>query len=479
MKAHLLKILITLLLIAGSTRCIATQLPKPVVDYIKTVYPKATVRFDGLVELSDDTQYLPVLPVIQENIEGNLEIIQTIPANMQFAEKPDMVLFNNNLALLKIIKKQDVPPTVISSNEMPLKVKLGILPQDLVVPQGLVLPVELKVILGDLKIPLTQKADKEGDIAFYNQKDPALQGKTTENVYAIPELAFLNKKKLFSVNHRDNKVYVLDPGTGRVMQTIALPSVPFNVVLTPDSRYILLSGAASDKIFVVDTSNNSFVKSIEAGKFPVSVVCVEKTNKAYVANKFSRSISEIDLENMQLVRHIDVNGNPDNLALSENQEYLYFNDYKTGSVLRLHPASGDVIYLYSDANISKLARVGKYLYSISRTENTLTSYHIIKRNLEKIELGMKPLDFEIQKDKMFVVSAGSRELHVINLNEFKLINTLTLANSSFPGKIELVGSKAIITDYDTYEIVIYDINSGEVGPYVPVNNIVGSMLIAD
>ncbi|OGI03142.1 MAG: hypothetical protein A2Y25_08275 [Candidatus Melainabacteria bacterium GWF2_37_15] len=459
-------------------------------------YPEANIRFDGFIELPDKTAYLPILPLVYENHELPLKIIQTIPANQDFSKKPDMILFNNNLALLKIIKKEGEVLTVISSTEMPLKVKLGILPQDLVVPKGLILPTELKVILGDLKIPLKEKTDKEGDIAFYNktenqgnvgEKQVSLLGKTTENVFKLPELEFLSNKKLYTINPRDNKFYVLNSQTGRIKKTITLSSVPSAMEVTPDNRYVLVTAAAAGKVFVIDTANDEFVKSIDVAKFPSSIVCLAKTQKAYVANKYSTIISEIDLENMQVVREIPVTGYPDNLQPADNEEFIFYNDYKTGNIYQLDPKTAKVTYLFQDKNVTKIGHFYRYVISLSRDQNTLTVFDLKKGEvIKKTDVKEKPLDLIIleKMGKILVTCAGSGELNVIDMENFDVIKGIELKNSGFPGKIELVQgkagkSRALITDYDAYEVIIYDVDTEKILGYIPVSHIVGSMVVID
>ena len=193
----------------------ATQLPDPVIGFIKSEFPGAGIRFDGLVELPDHTTYLPVMPLVYGNSEKPAAVVKTIPANTSFSKKPDMILFANNLALLKIIKVDNKHLTVNYSPEIPLSVKLGILPQDLIVPQGLELPTELRVIMGDLKIAVKPKKD-EDDLVFFgepvknNEKKVSLIiGKVGKQVniqkkIAVPELDFIKNMKALVA--KDEKV---------------------------------------------------------------------------------------------------------------------------------------------------------------------------------------------------------------------------------------------------------------------------------
>ena len=52
---------------------IATELPKPVLEYIKKNYAKANIRFDGLIELKDGTVYIPVIPISYEGKEKDIK----------------------------------------------------------------------------------------------------------------------------------------------------------------------------------------------------------------------------------------------------------------------------------------------------------------------------------------------------------------------------------------------------------------------
>ncbi len=493
----MLKILLTVitsLVFCASGFC--TQLPEPVADFVKEKFPEAKIRFDGLIELPDKTGYLPVLPLVNNNPGEQVQVVQTIPSGQDFSQKPDMILFSNNLALLKIIKKQGEPPTVISSPEIPLKVKLGILPQDLVVPKGLVLSPELKVILGDLKIPLKEKIDRKGEIAFYNkteknsteaEKPVNLEGKTTENVFRLPELEFLSEKKLYTINHRDNKLYVLNSATGRVSKAINLPSVPAGITITPDSRYILLSGPVAEKIFVIDTLNDKFIKSISTGGFPSSIVSGLREQKAYVANKYSGTVSKIDLKNMRVQKQIPVSGYPDNLHISENKNFVFYNDYRTGNVYSLNIKTEKTGYLFNDKNIAKISRSGRYIFSLSRSENTLTVFDLKKNEvITKTKTGEKPVDFEIleKMGKIIVACAGTNELNIIDTENFGVIKNIPLKNNGFPGRIELVQetggkTRALITDFDSYEVVIYDVDMEKILGHLPVSRIVGSIIISN
>ncbi len=481
MNINIIKILLTLIIVfIFNSPGFCTELPGNVKSFILEKFPEAKIRFDGMVELPDGTNYLPILPIVYPDKEKPIEITQTIPKDENFIQKPDMILFNDNLALLKIIKEKGKQPTVISSNKMPLKVKLGLLPQDLVVPRGLVLPSELKVILGDLKIPLKPAIDKEGEIAFYGKTE--INEKNDDQITALPELDFLKGQKIYALSHKSNLLNVIDSRTGRVEKTIKLPSIAFNMVISSDKRYLLMAAPVKNKIFIVDTFNNEFVKSIEVGKLPYSIISPPGMKKAFVANRLSSNISEIDLTNMRVDNTIQVAGYPDNLQITDNKNFLYYSDRRSGEIYRLNLKNDASQELLQVKNISKIGQFDKYLLVLSRSSNTLTVFDLKKNKvIKETQTGKKPLDLKVLHDtpQILVVCAGSDELDIIDVADFDVIKKIPLKSEGFPGGITLLdkGNKAFIINNDAYEIIIYNVAAEKIEGELPVSSIVNSVVI--
>ena len=462
----------------------ATQLPQPIVEYLKSKYPNVEIRFDGLIELPDHTIYLPVTPLTYGKVENPAAVIKTIPANTDFAKKPDMILFANNLALLKVVRVNN-QLTVNYSPEIPLSVKLGLLPQDLIVPHGLILPMELKVILGNLKIAIKPKKD-EDDLVFYGE--PVSKNTTKVNIITrkkgskgLPELDCIKNKVLYASSFKDNKINMIDSLTGRVYQTMKIPSVPSNMILT--GRYLLVPSMSLNKIFVIDTFTNIFLKDIEVGKLPTSILLPENSQKAYVANKLSSSIAEIDLENMLLTKEINAVGSPDNLISIEDSENIFYNDSNSGKIYRLNPDSGISTIVTQANNVSKIAQSGKYLFILSRSNNELIVYDF-KNNAEitKIKVGEKPVDIQIldKRKEIYVLAGGSDEINIIDMQDFKIKKSIALNSGGFPGKITVIEreNKALITNQDAYQIIIYDMNKEKILGNIPIDKTISFLQIS-
>ncbi|MFH0702351.1 MAG: YncE family protein [bacterium] len=470
-----------------------TELPKPILNYIKTDFPKVNVRFDGLIELPDGTAYLPVFPLSYADVENPTEIITTIPENSNFSSKPNLILFANNFSLLKIIKMPGQSPTLLSSNKIPLKVKLGLLPQDLIVPENLVIPPELRIILGDLKIPIKGEENQEKIIGkiniFENQDNP----KTPDSITAItqpiiptidPQLNDLYNKTFYITNLKSKQIYIVYPFIGRPSKTIELSSIPSDMIMTDDGRYLLATGLSSNKVSVIDTLNNSLARELNVGSLPISIVISKDMERAYIANKSSSSISVVDLKNMEIIQTVNIIGFPSNLALSEDSKNLFYSDAATGKIFRVSAIDKREVDLVTQANnVSKISLFNNYLFILSRTDNALIVYDLKKDKLIKtIKVGNKPVDIKISKNKnkLYVLSAGSDSLNIMDISTLEISKTIALKSNGFPKNINIIDStnKALISSVNSYEIVIVNLDQEEITGYLPISVTIGSLVVS-
>ena len=114
------KILLLLgILLIASTSAFAAKIPDEVKDYIYQEVPNSYVRFDGVIILPDNTVYLPLYPSLFSDI-NNLQIKETIPAGQNLSQKPDVVIFNNDFVMLKVIPVEDGKKTVLNMQTPPL-----------------------------------------------------------------------------------------------------------------------------------------------------------------------------------------------------------------------------------------------------------------------------------------------------------------------------------------------------------------------
>ena len=396
----------------GINSALASTIPDAELKILKEAFPKLNVRFDGVVELQDGTTYIPVYPVQEPKID-KVQVTQTIPANKTFKDKPDFIMFNTNFALFKIIQKKD-KSTIIYNNAIPYEVKMGILPQDLLVPPGFQIPEDYRIIIGDLVIPIIPTNEY--------REVPVAQIKQTDNTpkFKLMELSAqqLANKYFYATSFNSTALSILNADTGRAFKQIDFLSIPSDIKLTNNGRYLLVSTIRNGKVFVVDTVKTNALKELRAGEKPFFIAISEPDNLAYVANRGDNTISVIDIPTMQMKDPIKVTGNPCYIDFSTDGQKMYYLDAVTGIVYYLEKV--DNYYkpytanrLFRANNISKIQVTEDKIYTLDRGENKLIAYYLEPKPEEEETVNVSDIT-PVNSDK----PTENKELNLVDYNSY-------------------------------------------------------------
>ncbi len=492
MKNILSKLLLTMVLILHPLSASASKIPPSVLNELKKDFPGINVRFDGFIELADKTQYLPVYPLNLIKSDAPVKVKQTIPVNLKLKDKPDMILFDNNFALLKVIKSNTARPTVLDSEKMPLIVKLGILPQDLLVPENLVMPESLRIILGDLVIPIKEQSDEfktfnDFDEFFnLNKKPTTIKNVSNKKLVSIFEkdAPEVKEKAFYAINFETNSVHIVNPETGRDLYQIPVKSVPTDFIQTREQRYLLVTTVASNNAYIIDLLKNEVIKELKVGNYPSAIAVDFIKNIAYISNQNSSSVSQIDLTNMSELSSFDVPGNPSKLILSYDNKQLLYADAISGKIYT-QSTDGDPkknFLLTQVSNLSKFAEANNYLYYISRSDNNLYVFDIKEKKLVKaIPVGYKPVDLVLFGSKAYVLSAESDTLSIVDLNTFEKTKEIPLNSGGFPKRFTILPSttRAFITSANVPEYILFDLEKDSVIKKYPININLNKVIISN
>ncbi len=143
----------------------AAKIPQDVQDYLNREVQNVDIRFDGVITFPTNTIYLPLFPSLFSDIK-TLEVKRTYPENTPIYKEPNIIIFNNDFVLLKVLSDGEGHRTVAHLTNPPLEVRTGLLPQDMLVPSGLIIPENIKSIKGNLKIDT-----KSEDVIRVENKD--------------------------------------------------------------------------------------------------------------------------------------------------------------------------------------------------------------------------------------------------------------------------------------------------------------------
>ena len=452
MKKFNLKFIFSLLLLFCflSSVSYATTLPSNVVETIKKELPNASIRFDGLITLPNGTIYLPVLPSNpKRNAQG--KVVSTVPSSKKLSQLPDVVLFDSNFAMLKVIKTSNNKLTV--STDVPFVVKTGIFPQDMLVPPGLVIPDDMQVMMGDLKIATS--SSRVNDI--FKSSVSVKKGVVNKKIVPIPYLA----GKTLLITTLDSKILSVVPTDSTVPKfTLTLENLPKFVQPVCNDDYILVAAAGKTYIDVADVKQEVLAKKIDLSFQPTEIILNSDKSKAFVAVGNDQSIFIIDLKTMNLLEKIKIKGYPKNIALSDDDKTLAYQDKNTGDIYTL---SLDNMYLnkyvFNASNVSKLIIKDKNIYILSRTLNELQVVDTeIKDLIYKQPVAEKPVDMLLINGKIYILSA-SNELDIFNLDDFSFSRAIKLSNKGFSKKLINIPNTNIllITNVTDKKYFVYDI----------------------
>ena len=483
----------------------AAQLSSEVKNYIMSNSPDATIRFDGLVTLPDGTLYLPLFPAYNvKNAEFGVKY--TYPENKTFAKKPDIIVFNNNYVLLKLIRAKDKSLTITDLKEFPLEVRTGILPQDLLVPKGLVLPDSLVGILGNLNIPLTSNlkiTSKQQIPQDFSKKEE--EPKAPEKVNVIPQL---KNKQFFMTNFNSNYIYIMPSEFRDVQYTLKLDSIP-KTIKEVYGNYLLVATNGKTYIDVVDIKNEEIAKQIDIGVVADEMVITKNEKTAYLVSHSNSYIYVIDIPTMNFTKQIQVKGFPEKLNLSEDENKLVYQDSSTGDIYSVELKNNYVnIYQCNVPNVAKITILDDKVYVLSRTRNSLRVFPyqefvvdktaqdsevlgsqksffvksaifakgsavktLLKKEQEEldalnyVELGetvgtsVKPVDMLFYKNKYYILSSVSNSIDVFNPQTKTIEKNIPLNVIGFSGKFNPIknSSLVVITNVADKKYVVFDL----------------------
>ena len=220
-------VLFLLFFIISTNVSLASKLPNDVWKFVKNNLPSAQQRFDSVITLSNDVMYIPLTPPSLTDVE-TIKIEYTYPNNKALKDLPEVVLLNNGYSLLKVIKDKEGNYTLTKQDELPIKVRLGLMPQDMLTPVGLKMPDSLKLTLGDLLIPTKEETTltlkKEEKEKINNPYSPAI--KRDEFILS----AELKDKKAL-INAKNSKfLAVYDNTSKNPLYELKLSSMPLKIV---------------------------------------------------------------------------------------------------------------------------------------------------------------------------------------------------------------------------------------------------------
>lgn len=465
------KIIIVLALFLAVTGCsYASELPKEIKSMVSNEFPQTNFRFDGVIILPDNTIYLPLIPARIINPE-TLEISSTIPSGKTIAEKPDVIIFNNDYVLLKVIEDKEGKKSIVKLQTPSHQLKSGLLPQDMLVPHGLMIPENLKGIIGNLQISTIN--DPTLKVILPASKNP------NSVVNSLSEIPQLKNKTIYATTNFTKNIQVLNPSKQIPEYALSQENIPISMK-GYDGKFLLVTTYNKKSVDVISLADEQIIKQIDIKTQPDEIIIDSKNKIAYIASPEDASIYVLNLDNMTLKKQLKLNGMCEKLTLSEDGTKLFYVDKKTNEIWAVELDNG---YLLREIgrfpNTSKIAYANNKIYITSRTKNRLAiiDYKTIGL-VGETNITEKPIDMLVFNDKLYILGALSNEICVIDTTTDQLTDIIELGTDGFSTKIFRIDNTnlAIVTDSKAKKYSIIDLGMKKVIKTnfveIPINSIV-------
>lgn len=504
--------------------------------YLLKQEPNVEIRFDGLVTFPDGSRYLPVTPSVVENV-AKVKIDYTYPNKKQLKERPEVIVFNNNYSLVKIIPLGDEKYTLCSYEDLPMSVKTGLLPQDMLVPSGLIVPDHIKGIMGDLVIPLVSEVGIGKKLVITAKKYSNIDKSVNDKLYLTTYFS-------------SNLIRVFDAKTSKAVYTLNLNGMPRSIKPFYNERYLFVLLRGKDHIDIVDLKDESVARQLDLNVEPTEIVVDNSNNVAYVATKEENSIYKIDCKDVTLVEKIKITGVPENLTLSNDGNQLAYIDKNTSKLYCITIDENYRVDEFCDtSNVAKIIIKNDNLYLVSRTKNLLEKYKITKKApteeehflneirsgktveeyeneqkkakkdahrkaygkryqegmvkiyhkrkssleeedpnfyraqfLKEVMVAPKSIDMIEYNNRLYILGAKENELYIVNADSFDVEMIIKLPINGFCNKISRLNNNsniALITNVVEKNYLIFDLDKKKTIQKVPIDTNLSDIVIVE
>ncbi len=381
----ILSALVTSIMFLSGLSAEAVILPHSMRVYLFNNISGTSVRFDGLINLPDGTIYIPVVPAQPQEVQ-QLKITWTYPTGKTIKDNPDIIVFNNNYSLLKVLP-DGKKCTVTNYDYLPDVIKTGVFPQDMLVPNGFYVSENVKGLLGNLEIKVNETKIKTTKIPQKNtvikntsqdtvvvaQKNGKKIVKTHKKALKVNMPKELTNKMYLVTNFDSQYLKVFSPGRPEPIYGLKLKGILKDVKVTPDKKYLIAAVFGKKQVDIADIRNEQIAKSIELNMQPSEIVIDKNANKTYIMSGEGKSIFAVNLSDMDITEKVTLDAVPYRMSLSPDGSQLAYADKNTDNIYILK-----IDDEYKNVPVTKCKNIAKIilddnnrLYVLSRTENTI------------------------------------------------------------------------------------------------------------
>lgn len=412
-----------------ATGAFAAQIPQSVQDFVNKDFPETNFRFDGAIILPDNTMYLPVFPA-KTNNNTELELKTSYPKNTTMKQKPDMIILDNNFVLLKVINING-KKTVINMSEPPEELTSGLLPQDILLPKGLVFPENLKGIIGNLDVTVTQ--------------DTGLRINSSRKKTSTIPVEQLNNKTFYISSGANKNIQVIQSDSKTPDYSLEQTHV-INDLKAYNNEFLLVTYFDYKTMNIISLMDEKIIKQVNFETTPEQIIIDNDKKLAYITSGSNSSIYVFSLETMTLKKQLKINGLCEKFTLSQDGTKLFYVDRNTNNIWAIELDNNFLLKNIGNfPNISKIAYENGKMYIISRTKNriAIVNYETLEL-IAELEVCEKPVDLYSIGNDLYILGAQDNILEVLNTEEDVITDKLYLNTNAFATNITPIADSNLI-----------------------------------
>jgi DNA-binding beta-propeller fold protein YncE len=267
---------------------------------------------------------------------------------------------------------------------------------------------------------------------------------------------------------------------GKPTFSLPLNCTPSDLATSRDGNFVFATCLSSDEVIALDTQSGLVRNRIAVGSRPFHLTWSPDGKTLLVSNRYSNFLTPIDSSALVAGPKIDLPGRGGVVSVAQgpqNSFWVFVGDSASSDVYILQAKNSPegltteyIRTLKALPGISGLwfnpaaGRQGE-LWFISRTENKAGVIDIATNTVRTtIDLGEKPIDMVAVNQELFVVSAASHRLDVIEIPTGQLKTPIFLADDVFPSGLVLAndGRTAYIPSANSKKITVIDLDLQQV-----------------
>ena len=341
-----------------------------------------------------------------------------------------MLILNNNFVLLKVINTNGIK-TIINLEDVPAELQSGLLPQEILLPKGLVLPENLKGIIGNLDVSVTQNTG----LRINNNRK---KSKTTP-------VEPLNGKSFYISTGANKNIQVIHTDSKNPEYSLEQEFVIYDLKAYND-EFLFVTYYDNKVMNIISLMDEKVIKKINFETCPEQIL-IDKNNKiAYITSSENSSIYVVSLETMTLKKQLKINGYCEKFTLSQDGTKMFYVDRNTNNIWAIELDNNyKLINIGRFPNISKITYANGKIYIISRTKNRLAIVdYETNEYITEFDICEKPVDLYAHNDDLFILGAQENLVEVLNTKEDIITDKLFLNTNAFATNITPIENSNLI-----------------------------------